>query len=1396
MDNPPRNRPSGVSNISKGNLSRVEQFENEKKRIIESCFSKREEDGSISESYITHLRIEEDAAFPSSPAPPNANPDSKKYRTIVVAVRKTGRVRVHKARENANGTFSIGKTWILDDLTAVQSYTGSAPSGGDSEQHKLWAGNTGFTVTLGKPYYWKANSQKEKQFFIASLVKIYHKYTGGSLPDMIGFDQKERDQLSGIATPSRPPPISTQSFSQGQLQTRDTRQNLSQRNDNNENPGQATPTSPNGKLPVSKNQTRLQPGPTSSGSNSSYQLSGSSRLPPSFKRLPSNQSQRSFNQNEEENIESTSRANQDESSDTAEKSPNPQLRANAQGIPTSDSTPFRGRSAGEAQADSPQMPAPLSINSEVRRPSISAMNNSRENLPNSNENISAATLSSPTLRKEEKYHVSRNEKTHSTGPSASNTSLILTDNASTSSPKKGDAFKSSTNKVSNQSQSSSITTEIPLQGEHRSGISSNIFKSKSKSKSDDSGIFSGAATAISNLKPRIGGTADQPKDSKQKLSDTIEGYTGAGPISGFLRLPGYGNLLSKSPKVPDPKPRVDEEIPEIRLNTAPSKLVSEELPPTPSDTDSHENSHFLENKKSKAPTEKIAKDLATIGVDPIILGGRGGDLICAWEQFGWSGEGIRTKSVDRMKEEVERELCRIQAGGWLSRLEEEDERIEAIKTGFNKVINECDELDGLLTLYLVELGTLNEDVAYIEAQSQGLQVHTANQKLLQTEVQSLLQTISISSKQLESLRESSLESNRGLSDIETSLVILYKAMLTIDPSLGISGPKRSEDGSANSEKPGVYGNNEIGSMQVLQEKKEVYRNEIAVFMRRLKPFLEVKFSAAFDQVRHTLEKEKSNSLARSPGRTKLDTTKHELARNLLWKYAPLMLFAREVDRKEWENLIKMYESVSRPVYQEEFQVAIVASKFAARKFIGEETDVIFTSQVEKQAEGLASTARKLTVKKSQNLAKSLRSPIGDNNTKTSFDKSLGVEPYEVTEEAISKMVSVISMEQNFFVDFFHVTSLEQYDFLDTIAASAPDDRRGIDIRRPRVMDPNRDMAMLVVQSMEEIYSFFPKEIAGLVDWSLQSDPLQSVGIIAALERKIPEYEETNQEYLNRTLQKLHTQLIGTFIKFLDDQIRVIEETKVKIKKRKGVIGFIRTFPAFSNALERKLIAANGLEIRSTINNAYSRINKAMFEALKVIARDNPSAQIAVSDPADKEALNYEILLMQNMHHYIEEVDTRMNQVLEEWKQNAINEMDEHMTLYLGAVIRRPLGKLLTFLESAESMMLSRQPGEQISKISGMPSHSESTFKKVLADYDSKEIKRGIESLKKRVEKHFGEEHDAGTASGNSLVVRVLQGCEKYYEDVEGRILTISRDVYNGAIAAEWTRADVSAAFKK
>ncbi len=120
---------------------------------------------------------------------------------------------MHKARQNPSGSFSIGKTWVLDDLTAIESYKNPNPSTAEEQQNKERAGGFGFLITIQKPYYWQAFTTTEKETFIYSLIRIYKKYTGGKLPQLHGFDPHQLEQRVGPgpyseASLTKPPPQS------------------------------------------------------------------------------------------------------------------------------------------------------------------------------------------------------------------------------------------------------------------------------------------------------------------------------------------------------------------------------------------------------------------------------------------------------------------------------------------------------------------------------------------------------------------------------------------------------------------------------------------------------------------------------------------------------------------------------------------------------------------------------------------------------------------------------------------------------------------------------------------------------------------------------------------------------------------------------------------------------------------------------------------------------------------------------------------------------------------------------------------------------------------------------------------------------------------------------------
>ncbi|KAK3692114.1 exocyst complex component Sec3-domain-containing protein [Podospora appendiculata] len=1353
-------------------MTRAERFEDEKKRIIESCFTKRDDDGSTLETYITHIRITEYSSHPTTPPPPQARtPQSEKPRVIIVAVRKSGRVRLHKSKENPNGTYSIGKTWFLDDLSAIESFTSPTANPNFSD----WAGDVGFVVTLGKPYYWQAQTDKEKKFFIASLIKIYSKYTGGRTPNLTGFEQRELEQvLGGAQAPRRqerpPPPRPTL------LDSAPSNSNVSIKSAyTSAVSAQPTPIIPFPERMPSRSP--LVPNGRSASPSQSVESGRKSQEQPSLRRLASN------NQSQD-SVTTSLAARSDDAASLRPRSRNGVNGGSNLAIsepplqpPAEEKPPERKRPPMDPlrpqQADRDLVPAPLMSPGMRRDPLVPPRSMSRMS-PRKNS-MNRPTEPEPLAER----IVTRSDANPPGGVPTPSAGTPVSINSAVSLPPVVDT-----------------PAESPADPEDaRPGLGPMI---KKKSKGEIAGAFWKAAAAATAFKPRPGGAAERLRQQNlNKSSDGPDGITSVVPAP---------PRPASSHKSPEATPAL-EPAPKGTDKTAPPGIPELKVTGTDSKTNSLQSS--LKQKKAEELAEEEesrrsivagndTKYLATLGTDPSILDNRSAEFAKWLDYFGWvPGDQMRARNFDEMRADLDRELNKAQAGGWLARFQEEDERVEGIKKGIDLAIDECDELDNLLTLYSVELSTLSDDIAYIEAQGQGLQVQTANQKLLKKELESLLQTCAISEEDLAALKVAPLDNAAGIEEIEAALVTLYKAMLKIDPAMGNGESRKSED-EGGDQSLGL--SSDYGNMRIVQEKKEMYMSESSLFMRRLVEFMARQFDEAFRATKMALD----GALSK-----KVDPRNHEAGRDMLWMYSPLVLYARDVDLDNWNRVIEIYQEKCHPIYKVEFREAMEAWKKNARKTTGEESELLFTSQQEKKEETLATTARKLTVKRSQTLARSLRSPLSE-TSRANVDKMPGggAIPYEVFAGVLDDLLPLVEMEQNFVVDFFHATTLEQADFPDLVAASRPRERRGGDLKRHRLMEPDRELARRVTRAMEVVFQFLEQNLQQLMDWVLHMDPLQGVGVLVTLERKMADMGQSNQDFLNSVLQKLHGNLEGKFKKFVDEQVRAIEETKVKIKKRKGVIHFMRIFPQFLTAVENMLANADpNFAARRLVDHEYDRILKTMFDSLKVIARENPAVGAAASapgsgtgvtapggansaDPEDKEALNFHILLIENMNHYLEEVDNpRGLEVLDDWKEAANQELAEHMGLYLNAVMRRPLGKLLDYLENIEAQLAA---GKSAAAVAAQPSNAKAVFNKILGAYDAKEVRKGIETLRKRVDKHFGDEDNV--AAGKNLVAKVLRECERFYGDVEMRIGGVTTDLYGGDVLFEWPRAEVKSAF--
>jgi hypothetical protein len=832
--------------------------------------------------------------------------------------------------------------------------------------------------------------------------------------------------------------------------------------------------------------------------------------------------------------------------------------------------------------------------------------------------------------------------------------------------------------------------------------------------------FRKAAFAANAFKPRPGGAAERILKAKAEKETGVPSE--ADGITGVFRAPTQQKeepvvaptVSPQAQPIPTSAPTLEVTAPVSPLRMPSATMRGEpgvqltdgnavkprELTPVavdPSESERMvEDTESAEDRELRAPQVKVKrrslqqeKYLAELGIDKTLLEGKGLDFETLLLDFGWGNGARQPRQIADLESDVKRQLGRVEAGSWMSQTDNaREDKVAHVEGLLDKAIAECDELEGLLTLYSVELGSLNEDIQFIEAQSQGLQVQSANQQLLHTELTGLIETISLDRSVLEPLRYSDLSDAAGLEEVELSLVKLYQAMVTMDPSVRSTTMRpKSRLGDEGTE---------LSRMAALREKKDMYERESNTFCQRLMQHLDYAFTSSLNNVKGQTMKPTGDGAS-----SRLNKDAFTNARTGLWIYSPLVLFTKELNMPAWQTLLRIYHTRAKTLYTDSFKENIAGWKRVARKPTGDESELLFT-HLEKEASeaggsGLGSTARKITIKRSQTLAKSLRNASGDKKSAIeSRNVGSSLMACEVFAGAMDEMAPLISQEQNFVVEYFHATSLETSDFVDVVTSTPPERRRGANLLVVKPMDPDREMARRVTGVMDEVFSFFTQEMSTLLDWAVSADPIQGVGILVALSKHSFFLADTAQEYLLQLLDQLSTRLQTLFAKFVDDQIRAIEETKVKIHKRKGVIAFIRIFPHFSAAVENVFAAVaradydgpgeSVADIRRLVDDAYTRINRSMFDSLKTIAKESPSAgapaggvqarQGGADDPEDKEMLNHHVLLIENMNHYIEEVDDGGREgVLSEWKARAMLERQEALEAYVGRVVRRPLGKL-------------------------------------------------------------------------------------------------------------------------
>ncbi|GAA5882579.1 hypothetical protein JCM16303_002054 [Sporobolomyces ruberrimus] len=672
------------------------------------------------------------------------------------------------------------------------------------------------------------------------------------------------------------------------------------------------------------------------------------------------------------------------------------------------------------------------------------------------------------------------------------------------------------------------------------------------------------------------------------------------------------------------------------------------------------------------------------------------------------GGGIgKGRKADEIEKRLIGELKALEAAS-IHAIMESDDRVNGVIKHLDDALGDLERMDLLIGLYKTQLNLVTDDIGHIESQNRGLQVQTSNQRALLSELDKLMSTIHIAEQDLTALSQESMENPQGIEKLERAAVSLYKALLSTRDTA-------------------------VGDMAAASERVGEYRTKADQFCKRILDFLSIMFKFQIDQLLNPKNSTMQGKLKSG------QLPSHDQMEDFLGRYCGLMLFVKEIDSGRYSQICSAYFIAMSDLHRHEIQELLGGLKKQVKAATEDELEASFVAKE-------SPTMRQQSIRRAGTL---VRSPL--ETGKKDKDKEGKVPASEAFFRALEQILPHLSREQGFIADFLHISSIDtaitfaDYMMLETFF------KRGASTYLASQQGKFKDIR----GAMEGVFGWLEAEIKDWVDGVLQRDPMQVVGILATLNRFIEQGERQQNNFVSRTLQKQYQKSLSTLERSCKEQIRSIEQTKLTLKKRKGVVPFVRIFPLFVARVESQLEGCDKLDVRNVVNSQYERIVATMFECLQQMAKMDGEGQ-GQAPGETKDQLNYHVILIENMHHIIAVFSGKQKvAALAPFVQQAREKYDQNLAAYIRLILRRPLSRVVDYFAGLEQLLRTTPPTE----VSLHSAYTKSSLRRVLSDVRAKDLRKAIDALYKRVDKHFGADISSPSAEHTDVLKTVWKACE-------------------------------------
>ncbi|CAH8567241.1 unnamed protein product [Schistosoma haematobium] len=257
-----------------------------------------------------------------------------------------------------------------------------------------------------------------------------------------------------------------------------------------------------------------------------------------------------------------------------------------------------------------------------------------------------------------------------------------------------------------------------------------------------------------------------------------------------------------------------------------------------------------------------------------------------------------------------------------------------------------------------------------------------------------------------------------------------------------------------------------------------------------------------------------------------------------------------------------------------------------------------------------------------------------------------------------------------------------------------------------------------------------------------SNSSNGIGNTSQLQLESQDSDKIPMTYIANFLSRLTIETKRAFNRLVERLIISFKTSKPCKKVRCGVLSMVRTYIEFAECSMTVFAKSSRLV---DLERAHRELVRCLMTEIDRVASRS------VKTPG-------EVVQLENYHRLCDILRRLKMSSLDDYRQDAKNRYTLALQEYTKTCMGRPLEKLASFFENVQSAL---DAGVRSEVVSYQFAFSKQELRKVIKEYPGKEVKHGLESLCKKVEKHLSDEENLFPVVWRSIQTEFITQCLRF-----------------------------------